>query len=38
MAHPLTRVVLWQGRGHYLHEERPAGLAALLREWCADPR
>ncbi|ARQ67475.1 alpha/beta fold hydrolase [Streptomyces marincola] len=28
-----TRVLLWEGRGHYLHEERPAELAALLREW-----
>ncbi|TDC21918.1 alpha/beta hydrolase [Streptomyces sp. 8K308] len=28
-----SRVVLWEGLGHYLHEERPAELAALIRDW-----
>ncbi|MDT0347105.1 alpha/beta fold hydrolase [Streptomyces litchfieldiae] len=36
LRHPASRVVLWEGCGHYLHEERPAELAALLREWCAE--
>ncbi|MGP4112637.1 alpha/beta fold hydrolase [Streptomyces sp. 4N509B] len=35
LTHPLSRVELWEGTGHYLHEERPAALARLLREWCA---
>jgi pimeloyl-ACP methyl ester carboxylesterase len=34
--HPRSRVVLWEGCGHYPHEERPAELAALLRAWCAE--
>lgn len=33
--HPLSRVELWEGCGHYAHEERPGELAALLEEWCA---
>jgi pimeloyl-ACP methyl ester carboxylesterase len=33
LNHPLSRVELWEGTGHYLHKERPAGLAALLRAW-----
>ncbi|RKN35061.1 alpha/beta hydrolase [Streptomyces hoynatensis] len=33
--HPASRVLLWEGCGHYLHEERPAETAALLRDWCA---
>ncbi|MDT0322442.1 alpha/beta fold hydrolase [Streptomyces millisiae] len=28
-----SRVVRWEGVGHYLHEERPAELAALVRDW-----
>ncbi|MGP3970871.1 alpha/beta fold hydrolase [Streptomyces sp. 6N223] len=33
LRHPLSRVELWEGAGHYLHEERPAELTALVREW-----
>jgi pimeloyl-ACP methyl ester carboxylesterase len=35
LRHPTSRVAVWEGCGHYLHEERPAELAGLLREWCA---
>ncbi|TDC75725.1 alpha/beta fold hydrolase [Streptomyces hainanensis] len=31
---PRSRVVLWEGLGHYPHEERPAELAELLLAWC----
>ena len=34
-GHPLNRTEVWEDCGHYAHEERPAALAALLREWCA---
>ncbi|RBM16665.1 alpha/beta fold hydrolase [Streptomyces sp. PT12] len=34
-AHTRSRVVLWEGAGHFLHEERPAELARLLRSWCS---
>ena len=34
--HPASRVLLWEGCGHYPHEERPAETAALLREWAAE--
>lgn len=33
--HPLSRAVLWEGTGHYPHEERPAELVELLIGWCA---
>ncbi len=33
--HPLSRVELWPECGHYLHEERPADMVALVRAWCA---
>jgi pimeloyl-ACP methyl ester carboxylesterase len=35
LSHPLSRLELWEGAGHYLHEERPGALAALVREWGA---
>ncbi|MEV8565125.1 alpha/beta hydrolase [Streptomyces sp. NPDC051322] len=28
-----SRTVVWTGCGHYLHEERPSELAALIDEW-----
>ncbi|MEV6796234.1 alpha/beta hydrolase [Streptomyces sp. NPDC051320] len=28
-----SRTVVWTGCGHYLHEERPSELAALVDEW-----
>jgi pimeloyl-ACP methyl ester carboxylesterase len=28
-----SRIVVWPGAGHYLHEERPAELARLIHEW-----
>ncbi|WP_129843562.1 alpha/beta hydrolase [Streptomyces sp. RFCAC02] len=36
-THPDSRTVLWEGIGHYAHEERPDDLAGLLLEWCAGP-
>ena len=32
---PLDRVVLWEGAGHFLHQERPAEFARLTRDWLA---
>lgn len=33
LHHPLSRVEVFQGCGHYLHEERPEALAQLITNW-----
>ncbi|MEU5610364.1 hypothetical protein AB0H03_16790 [Streptomyces sparsogenes] len=35
LTHPYSRVEVWQGCGHYLHEDRGDGLVALVEEWTA---
>jgi pimeloyl-ACP methyl ester carboxylesterase len=30
---PLSRVVSWEGAGHWLHQERPAEFNALVGAW-----
>lgn len=30
---PRDRIVLWDGAGHFLHQERPAEFARLARDW-----
>lgn len=36
-AAPRSRVEVWDGCGHYLHEERPADLVALVDAWSTGP-
>ena len=35
---PGSRVEVWPGTSHYLHQERPDEFAALLVEWCGQMR
>lgn len=35
LHHPASRVVSWEGAGHWLHQERPAEFNALVVEWVA---
>jgi pimeloyl-ACP methyl ester carboxylesterase len=32
---PRDRIVLWDGAGHFLHQERPTEFARLTRDWLA---
>ncbi|GLH95961.1 alpha/beta fold hydrolase [Phytohabitans aurantiacus] len=32
-GHPLSRMVVWAGTGHFLHLERPAAFATLVTSW-----
>ena len=32
---PRDQVILWEGVGHFLHQERPAEFAELARNWLA---
>jgi len=34
-ADPRSRVVTWEGSGHWLHQERPAEFNALVTDWLA---
>jgi pimeloyl-ACP methyl ester carboxylesterase len=36
LAHPDSRVIAWDGSGHFLHQERPAEFNALVLEWLAE--
>ena len=36
LQHPCSRVVSWEGAGHWLHQERPAEFNAMLTAWLAD--
>jgi pimeloyl-ACP methyl ester carboxylesterase len=36
-APPGSRVVVWPGTGHFLHLERPAATARLIRDWLSAP-
>lgn len=36
LLHPYSRVVSWEGAGHWLHQERPVEFNALLQSWIAD--
>ncbi|KAB8162978.1 alpha/beta fold hydrolase [Streptomyces sp. 3MP-14] len=33
-GHPLSTQLTWPDCGHYVHEERPAEVAALIEGWC----
>ncbi|TLS46705.1 alpha/beta hydrolase [Streptomyces montanus] len=35
LTHPASRVEVFHGCGHFLHEERPRDLVALVQEWSA---
>lgn len=35
LTHPLSKMVSFEGSGHWLHQERPAELNALLTAWLA---
>jgi pimeloyl-ACP methyl ester carboxylesterase len=32
-GHPLSETVVWEGSGHFLHQERPLAFARLLDRW-----
>jgi pimeloyl-ACP methyl ester carboxylesterase len=34
-THPSSRIVVWEGTGHWLQKERPAEFNALVRSWVA---
>jgi pimeloyl-ACP methyl ester carboxylesterase len=34
-GHPRSRTVVWEGTGHFLHQERPAAFTHLLTAWLA---
>ncbi|NYI04946.1 alpha/beta fold hydrolase [Allostreptomyces psammosilenae] len=36
LRHPRSRVEVWSGVGHYLHEERPAEVVDLVLDWQRD--
>ena len=39
LAHgPYDQVVVWTGAGHFLHQERPAEFARLIRDWLHQPQ
>jgi pimeloyl-ACP methyl ester carboxylesterase len=35
-GHPRSRTVVWEGTGHFLHQERPAAFSQLLADWAGE--
>ena len=38
LAHGPYDQVVWTGAGHFLHQERPAEFARLIRDWLHQPQ